>query len=296
MWFGGSHGGTWNIRKSPQGDLYFTTGSGIARINADGQPELILRFPLRVGALTVNAPGTVDINSRGDLFYAASTSNGDSRLYIHPAGAAEPREILVYSATLASATTLDNRIASSYDSFAFNDDGQVLISLRFRNVGVPILYHYDGARWKELAVPNQTQVGPHQITGIANLHRVGGSRLYAGLSMVSGTILCEWKGDRWEIAVNNTTVMPSGQVANSMVTQESNRNGDLLFQHSNGGNNLIVRRGDKFYQVFNQFRPTPEGDYIQRINSLDFRDDGTVYFLAGTVDDDLVLYEAKPLF
>ncbi len=48
--------------------------------------------------------------------------------------------------------------------------------------------------------------------------------------------------------------------------------------------------------MFNQFRQTPEGDYIPRINSLDFRDDGTVYFLAGTVDDDLVLYEARPLF
>ena len=50
------------------------------------------------------------------------------------------------------------------------------------------------------------------------------------------------------------------------------------------------------YQVLNQLRPTAEGDYIQRINSIDFRDDGTVYFLAGTVDDDLVLYEARPIF
>ena len=118
----------------------------------------------------------------------------------------------------------------------------------------------------------------------------------AGLSMVSGTILCEWQTDRWEIVVNNTTVMPSGQVANSIGNQESNRNGDLLFQHNNGGTNLIVRRGDKMYQVLNQLRPTAEGDYIQRINSIDFRDDGTVYFLAGTVDDDLVLYEARPIF
>ena len=50
------------------------------------------------------------------------------------------------------------------------------------------------------------------------------------------------------------------------------------------------------HQVVNLFRPTAEGDYLARINSIDFRDDGTVYFLAGTVDDDLVLYEARPLF
>ncbi len=297
MWFGAFHGGTWNVRKSPTGDIYLTTGSGIAKIAAGGgPPELVLRFPLRVGTLTINAPGTVDVNTRGDMLYTASTSAGDSRIFLHPQGAAEPRDLLVYSGTAATATTLDNRIASGYDSFAFNDEGHVLISLRFRNVNVPILYVHDGARWKELAVPNTTRVGPHLITGIANLHRAGGGKLYAGLSMVSGTILCEWQTDRWEIVVNNTTVMPSGQVANSIGNQESNRNGDLLFQHNNGGTNLIVRRGDKMYQVLNQLRPTAEGDYIQRINSIDFRDDGTVYFLAGTVDDDLVLYEARPIF
>ncbi|MBI2690027.1 MAG: Ig-like domain-containing protein [Acidobacteria bacterium] len=297
MWFGASHGGTWNVRKSPQGDIYFTTGSGLARINGDGPPELILRFPLRVGAITVNAPGTVDVNSRGDMLYTASTSAGDSRIYLHPAGAAEPKELLIYSATAATASTLDGRIASGYDSFAFNDEGRVLISLRFRNVTIPILYTYDGANWKEIAVPNTTRVGPHLINGIANLHRAGGGKLFAGLNIPNGTILCEWAGDHWEIIVNNSTIMPSGQVATTVVTQESNRNGDLLFQHSNGGNNfLIVRRGEKMYQVVNLFRPTAEGDYFQRINSIDFRDDGTVYFLAGTVDDDLVLYEARPLF
>ena len=297
MWFGAFHGGTWNVRKSPQGDIYFTTGSGIAKIVDGGQPELILRFPLRVGTLTINAPGTVDVNSRGDMLYTASTSAGDSRIFLHPSGAAEPKELLTYSATVATATTLDNRIASGYDSFAFNDEGHVLISLRFRNVNIPILYMHDGTRWKELAVPNLTRVGPHLLNGIANLHRAGGGKLYAGLNIPNGTILCEWIADRWEIVVNNSTVMPSGQVATTVITQESNRNGDLLFQHSNGGNNfLIVRRGDKLHQVVNLFRPTAEGDYLARINSIDFRDDGTVYFLAGTVDDDLVLYEARPLF
>lgn len=121
--------------------------------------------------------------------------------------------------------------------------------------------------------------------------------MYAGLNIPTGTILCELVGDRLEIVVNNSTVMPSGQVATTVVTQESNRNGDLLFQHSNGGNNfLIVRRDGKMHQVVNLFRPTAEGDYLQRINSIDFRDDGTVYFLAGTIDDDLVLYEARPMF
>jgi hypothetical protein len=297
MWFGAFHGGTWNVRKSPSGTIYFTTGAGIGKIDENGQPELAVRFPLRSGTLTVNAPGTVDVNAKGDMLFTSSTSAGDSRFFLLPQGATEPRDLLTYSATAATATALDGGIASGYDSFAFGDDGRILASLRFRNLGVPVLYAYDGGAWKQLALPNETRVGPHQITGIANLHRAGGGRLYAGLNIPNGTILCEWLADRWEIIVNNSSIMPSGQVANTVVTQDTNRNGDLLFQHSNGGNNfLVVRRGDKLHQVINLFRPTAEGDYLIRINSIDFRDDGTVYFLASTAADDLVLYEARPLF
>jgi dUTPase len=285
------------VRKSPSGTIYFTTGAGIGKIDENGQPELAVRFPLRSGTLTVNAPGTVDVNAKGDMLFTSSTSAGDSRFFLLPQGATEPRDLLTYSATAATATALDGGIASGYDSFAFGDDGRILASLRFRNLGVPVLYAYDGGAWKQLALPNETRVGPHQITGIANLHRAGGGRLYAGLNIPNGTILCEWLADRWEIIVNNSSIMPSGQVANTVVTQDTNRNGDLLFQHSNGGNNfLVVRRGDKLHQVINLFRPTAEGDYLIRINSIDFRDDGTVYFLASTAADDLVLYEARPLF
>jgi hypothetical protein len=57
----------------------------------------------------------------------------------------------------------------------------------------------------------------------------------------------------------------------------------------------VVRRGGRFRQVHYFFRPTPDGDFPIRINSMDFRDDGTVYFLAVTQDDEVVLYEARPL-
>lgn len=299
LWFGAFHGGTWNVRKSPHGETWFSTGAGIARINGDYKPELIVRFPLRDGALTVNAPTNFDINSRGEILFVSSTSAGDSRFYLLPdAQSTTPKPILNYSATAATATTLDNRIASGFDSFSLNDEGQVLASLRFRNVNVPVFYVYDGTKWTFLAEPNATRVGPHLVTGIANLHRAGGGRNFGALTIqAGGNILVEVKNNALEIVVNNSTVMPSGQVTTSVVTQESNRNGDLLFQHSNGGNNfLIVKRGDKLYQVANLFKPTAEGDYLIRINSIDFRDDGTVYFLAGTAADDLVLYQATPLF
>jgi hypothetical protein len=254
----------------------------------------VIRFPLRVDTLTVNNPGQFDVNNNGDILFNSSTSAGDNRFFIWSNG--NVRQLLIHSGTAATATTLDNRIASGFDSFALADTGRVLASLRFRNVGVPVLYLWEGDRWRLLAEPNVTQVGTHRVTGIANLHRVGGTRLFAGLTIAAGgNILAEWQGSSWSIVINNSSVMPNGQVANSIATMDTNRTGDLLFQQSNGNNFLLVRRGDQLRQVINLFRPTPEGDYLVRINAIDFRDDGTVYFLAMTVDDETVLYEAKPI-
>lgn len=294
MWFGGFHGNTFNVRRAANGDLYFITGQGIARLVRGGSPELVLRFPLRIDTLTVNNPGQLDVNANGDLLFHSSTSAGDNRLFLWSNGQA--RQLLVLSATAATATNLDGRIAASFDSFALTDTGQVMLSLRFRNVAVPVLHLWDGQTWIRLAEPNVTRVGSHLIAGIANLHRPGGSRLFAGLTIAGGgNILAEWTGNGWEIVVNNSSVMPNGQVANNVVNLTANRAGDVLFQQSNTNQFLHVRRGNQIRQVINLFRPTPEGDYLVRLNAIDFRDDGTVYFLAMTYDDETVLYEAKPI-
>ena len=255
---------------------------------------MIIRFPLRVDTLTVNNPGQFDVNSSGEIFFNSSTSAGDNRFFIWSKG--EVRQLLIHSANATTATTLDGRIASGYDSFALSDTGRVLVSLRFRNVNVPVLYLWEGESWRLLAEPNVTQVGEHRVTGIANLHRVGGTRLFAGLTIAAGgNILAEWNGTAWAIVVNNSTIMPNGQVANSVANMDANRGGDVLFQQSNGNNFLLVRKDNQFQQVINLYRPTPQGDYLVRLNAIDFRDDGTVYFLAMTYDDETVLYEAKPI-
>jgi hypothetical protein len=253
MWFGGSHGSTYNMRKAPNGDIYFTSGAGIARISGGGAPQLVVPFPLRLdNNLTVNSPSQIDVNSQGALLFSSSTSAGDNRIYIYQNGAA--KEILVHSSTATTASTIEDRIAQSFDSFAFDDRGRVLAQLRFRG-------------------------------------------LFAGLTTsAGGNIVAEWQDSGWAIAVNITTSMPNGQVANNISALDVNVRGDLLCQFSNGVTSMVLQRGGKFYQVHNFFRPTPEGDYLIRINAMDLRDDGTVYFLAATQADEVVLYEARPLF
>jgi hypothetical protein len=298
MYYGGFTGGSANIRRSPNGDTYAIVAAGVVRVTGNGAPELLIPFPLRVGSFTYNLPTHLEVNASGDVLMQGTTSAGDSRLFIWSNG--NVSSILTLSLTAATATNIDGRLVSGFDSYAFADDGKVLASLRFRNVGVPVLHLFANQTWTRLVEPNLTVVGPHRITAIPNLHRTGAGRLFAALTIqAGGNIIAEWKGDNWEILINNSTVMPNGQVTTSVANMDSNRRGDLLFQQSNGGNNFLhVRKADepdRIRQVINLFRPTSEGDYLVRINAVDFRDDGTVYFLAMTSDDETVLYEAKPV-
>lgn len=299
MWFGGFHGGTGNIRKAPNGDVYFINGAGIARITGQGAPERVVNFGMSFNGYTINNPGNLEVNSQGDLLFAASTSLGDSKIFLRSGG--EIRALLSYSATAATANSIDGRIASGVDSFSLADDGRVLANLRFRGLGVPVLYVYANNTWTRIAEPNLTVLGEHRITGIVNPPRAVGDKLMALLTIqAGGNILVEVQGSTPEIVINNSTVMPNGQVTSNVSLADVNRNGDVLFQQSNGGNNfLLVRPGGTrdpklFRQVINLFRPTADGDYLVRVNAIDLRDDGTVYFLAMTQDDETVLYEARP--
>src|SRR5262249_34160268 len=118
MWFGGSHGSTYNMRKAPNGDIYFINGAGIAKIVPGGSQQAVVPFPLRTDSpLTVNSPGQLDVNGQGALLFHSSSSAGDNRMFIWQDGQA--KQILVLSPTATTASTIDGRIVQSFDSFAF---------------------------------------------------------------------------------------------------------------------------------------------------------------------------------
>src|SRR5207253_8689184 len=99
---------------------------------------------------------------------------------------------------------------------------------------------------------------PQAVIGLPNLPRASGSRLFAGLTMAgSVNIAVEWQGQSWAVAVNSDTIMPNGQVANSIAALDVNARGDVLFQYSNAVNTIVVRRAEKYYQVQDFLRPRP---------------------------------------
>ena len=294
MWFGGSHGTTYNMRKAPNGDVYVINNLGIAKITPGGEPQSVLAFPLRIDTLTVNNPGQFDVNANGDLMFASSTSAGDNRLFTWING--QVKQILIYSTTATTAQTIGGNIASSFDSFALDSTGRVIAQLRFRNVALASIGIWDGNAWTIAALPNSTKVGNRTITNFPTIIRATGNHLIAGLVVDGiGNILAEWQGSSWKSLVDITTIMPNGQVANSIAAADVNTNGDVLFQFANGVNSMVVLKNGAFKQVHNFFQPTPAGEFLIRTNAMDLRDDGTVYFLAVNQFDEVVLYEAKPL-
>ncbi len=295
MWFGGSHGTTYNMRKAPNGDIWLITGAGIAKIVPGGTPQLVLAFPLKLDAtLTINNPGQLDVNGNGDVLFNSSTSAGDSRFFIWSNG--QTKQILAYSSTLSTATTIGTQIVSSFDTFALDSQGRVIAQLRFRNVSLPSVCIWDGTRWTLAAAPGSTKVGRHTVTNLPTIIKAGGPHLVAGLTVDNiGNILAEWDGAAWKILVDVDTIMPNGQVANSLSVTDVNTQGDVLFQFSNGVNSLVLLKNGTFRQVMDFFRATPDGDYLLRINAMDLRDDGRIYFLAANAWDEVVLYEADPI-
>ena len=295
MWFGGSHGATYNMRKAANGDIYFTTGAGIARMVTGGAPQLIVPFPLRPDAsLTVNTPGQIDINGAGTILFQSSTSAGDNRIFQYQNGQA--KQLLVLSATASTASSIEGHIVQSLNSFAIDDTGRVIARLQFRGPSVQGLAVWDGSAWRIAALQNETRITGRLVTGFPDLPRAGGNRLFAGITVsTGGNVVAEWQGSDWSVLVNVDTGMPNGQISNNVAALDVSTRGDLLFQFANGATSMVTRRDGKLRQVHNFNQPTPDGDWLIRINAMDLRDDGTVYFLAVTAQDEVVMYEARPV-
>ncbi len=296
-WFGASSSvSNWNVRKSPVGDMFFTTDVGLVRVPVGTvEQRVFLRFPLTINNVQVSAPVWVDANSRGDVFWLAPTAANDRRLYITRNGT-DHRQLLVISNTGTTATTLDGRVASDISSFALDDTGRLLTSIQFRNDGENTIYLWTGDVWQRLVRQNETRINNQIVRGISNVHRAAGSRLFSLMSIGDGgQVIAEWKGTAWEVIMTPSQILSHGQPVGNISLFEVNRSGDIFFQQASGTPFLMVRRGDRYIQVANLYRLVAGDEYILRVTAIDFRDDGTVYFLATTADDEAVLFMGRPL-
>ncbi len=285
---------TGNSRKNPAGDVLLsqTSGLGILRVRG-ANAEIVLRpgFTLEDGA-TVNAPGNVFSNSRGDLLWQASTNRGDTRLLVTRDD--KHTTLLTNSVFAQLQTEIDGKIVSGFGNLMLDDLGRVMASLNFRD-GTFGFYLWGEGEWRRVAVANETRHDGALVGTISQIKSAGDS-FYAIFNLQSiGNTLVRYRNDRWETAFSVNEVVVTGHQANSIGTYDVNRNGDIFAQLNTNTQVLVVKRAGKTHFVHMQNEMTPQGDLLVRTSDFDLRDDGTLYFLGMTVLDEYVLYMAKPV-
>lgn len=278
-----------NARKAPNGDIYTsqTNGAGILRVSGD-QREFVLRPPIALETgTTAGAPFSVTVNARGDLLWAASTNRGDQRLVMTREG---KHTVLVSN----NGSVVDGNTVLTWSNQVLDDTGRVMAILRFTDNSTA-LYLWDDAGWKLAAMPDITQHLGRPVVTIG-APRASADSFFSILNLSGlGNTLVKWRQDKWETAIATDEAIVTGHLANSIGTFDVNRSGDVFAQCNTNTQVLTVKRGARTYYVHALNEPTADGSYIVRTTEYDIRDDGTVYFLGLTTNDEYVLYQASPL-
>src|SRR6185503_7088 len=135
------------------------------------------------------------------LLFQSSTSAGDNRIFQYQNG--QTKQLLVLSATAATASAIEGHTVQSLNSFAIDDTGRVLARLQFRGPAVQGIAVWDGAAWKLAALQNETTITGRLVTAFPDLPRASGNRLVAGMTVsTGGNVAAEWTGSSWNLLVN----------------------------------------------------------------------------------------------
>ncbi|MCS7026490.1 MAG: Ig-like domain-containing protein [Bryobacteraceae bacterium] len=282
-------------RKTSSGDILIsqTAGLGIMRVKANGVTEVLQRpgHLLEDGA-TANAAFNVQGNARGDLLWAATTNRGDQRLFIRRGE--QITTITTNGALASNRTVVDGNYVIAWSDQMLDETGRVMLNLRFADNSLA-LYLWDNGVFTRVAQINETRHDGSLVTNIFQI-RAGGDAFYAIFSLqgIGNTLVC-YRGGRWETVVAVTDILVTGHTANSIGSFDVNRHGDVVLQCNTNTQVIAIKRRGKMHYIHMLTELTPEDELLTRTSDFDIRDDGTVYFLGMTVNEEYALYQAKPL-
>lgn len=286
---------TGDTRKNPQGDIFVTPTGGIGLLKiSKGTADFLLKAPVALPeSITANAPQNIFLNSRGDMLWQASTNRGDTRLIFTQDGS--HKVLLTNSAVAGLETIIDDKPVISWSDQAIDENGRLMITLRFRDTTFGI-YLYQDDKWQKIYEPGEFRHAGYLVASYSTI-RAAGDTFYAIFNLTGiGNTLVRYRADKWETLVAVTELLVTGHTANSIGTYDVNRNGDVFLQCNTNTQVLVVKRKDgKTYYIHMLNELTPDGDLLIRTSDYDIRDDGTVYFLGMTVLDDYAVYMAKPV-
>ena len=293
---GGFYEAGYTPRKAANGDLYVTTGSSLHRLGSDNSATLISRFPARMGSITINAPFTHAATSKGLLVTGHTTSVGINRLVRWDNG--QPVVLAHFGSTNPSYKT-DSPSGGNFEALndmLIDEGGRVLANIRANNGPSGLFIYADGA-WTNILKLNESEMLGRAVTAI-NLIRTGGEKFYAYLTLFGGIpVIAEWRDGKWVSLLTRSDQLPSGNVIDGVSTFDVNSKGDVAVRVSGAGTTLLLcySKGE-WRTVANFADPQETGDFLRSVDQIDLRDDGTIYFLSLSYQDEYVAYVAERLF
>ncbi len=277
------------------GDMYgLIDNLGIARYSS-GKWDLARAFNSKLpDGVTAYQPYRIAANNTGGLAWEGGTDKGDTRIYL----ARGTQVDLICSngqSTDKTGAVIDGLPVYSCDDFWLDDSGRMFLRLHFQGEPAQRTYVWTEGTYQLAAQIGKTTVNGRAVLSVNQLRAVG-THLYGVLGTDAGTSLLEWGDSGWTTMFTPYSILPTGFYLSSVSLVEGNVNGDLIFQsYSYPSNGMYIRRGGKLATVFTNAHRTADGDFLVNLQSIDIREDGTIYLLALNELDEMVLYQATPI-
>lgn len=294
---GATYTGNNFARKSPSGDLYVTTDTGVFRLS-NTNASLLTGFPYGMSdGVNVNSPFNLAVNDSNQYVGIAGTNSSHQRLTLFDGKAL--RSIGFFGGSPPFQTpSPSGGVFQSVNDMALNESGQVMISASV-NGGQGGLFFYDGSAWRSVCVLQSCRFDNEIVTSIAAL-RAANNRFCAVFNTAAGNNRLDcWENGSWTNILKRGDITSDGTEITSVNSNyDINRNGEAAVSvyTGMGGPNIFLKTSSGYSTVESVIFPGPDGPFVTSIYSIDLRDDRRVFFLAMDHTSRMVIYEADPVF
>jgi len=179
-----------------------------------------------------------------------------------------------------------------------DESGRVAFNGRLTGQTQDSAYVFSNGRVERFLPAGRMEVAGVSYSNFA-LRAGRGNRFYGFANVPGGSdqAIIEHAGERWEATFGNQNSMPDGSSNNGIGAWDANANGDVVFLTQSAtplALNVRTASGE-LRQVLSFLEPTPAGDYIRSITDIDFRNDGSIYFMASETTGRFAIYVAEPV-
>jgi hypothetical protein len=292
---GSTFTGNNSARKSPSGDLYVVSDTGLFHL-ANAADTLTASFPLPMSdGVLMYSPGNISVNDRNQVSMLGGTDHSHQRLTLFD-GSTFQAIAYIFGAPPYTTPSPGGGTFANFNDQAIDDSGQVMVIANVAG-GPGGMFLFDGNAWQSVCVLNSCQLGGENITVIQNL-RVSNNQFCAEFTTAVGNYRIDcWQGGTWTNILKRGDIVSDGTGINGIGAFDINRNGDVaavLYTGLNGPSIFVKTAAGGIATVLSPIFPTPDGSYLLGIYAVDLRDDGRVFFIGQDYLGRMIAYEADP--